>query len=128
MLKVKRVFDDYSEEDGFRILVERQWAGVAHEKVDLWAKGLAPSDELLTAFGNKEEKFGWFKAEYEKELQKNPETEGFVKQVKYLLSNDKRNVTFLYEAVDHNINQACVLRDFFVKSSNAQVAKEHLDR
>lgn len=51
--KAKRIYDERSEEDGFRILVDRLWPrGVSKEKagIDLWAKALTPSDELRKWF------------------------------------------------------------------------------
>ena len=48
-LRVKRIYDEPSEDDGFRILVDRLWPrGVSKEAaaIDLWAKELTPSNEL----------------------------------------------------------------------------------
>ncbi len=48
-LRVKRIYDEPSEDDGFRILVDRLWPrGVSREAaaIDLWAKELTPSNEL----------------------------------------------------------------------------------
>jgi uncharacterized protein YeaO (DUF488 family) len=47
--RVKRVYDDPSPQDGFRVLVDRLWPrGISKERaeVDEWAKDLAPSGEL----------------------------------------------------------------------------------
>ena len=49
MIKIKRIYEKLSKEDGFRILVDRLWArGLTKEKagVDLWIKEIAPSNEL----------------------------------------------------------------------------------
>ena len=57
MLKAKRIYDSRSEDDGFRILVDRLWPrGVSKEKakVDLWLKDIAPSDELRKWFAHDE--------------------------------------------------------------------------
>ena len=48
-IQIKRVYDEASESDGKRILVDRLWPrGVSREraKLDLWLKEVAPSDEL----------------------------------------------------------------------------------
>lgn len=49
MLRVKRVYDTVSNEDGFRILVDRLWPrGMSKEKanVALWMRDIAPSAGL----------------------------------------------------------------------------------
>jgi uncharacterized protein YeaO (DUF488 family) len=46
---IKRVYDEPSESDGTRILVDRLWPrGLTKEKarVDIWLKEIAPSNEL----------------------------------------------------------------------------------
>lgn len=48
-LRRKRAYDTASEDDGFRVLVDRLWPrGVSKERaaIDLWAKDAAPSPEL----------------------------------------------------------------------------------
>lgn len=48
-LRRKRAYDTASEDDGFRVLVDRLWPrGVSKERaaIDLWAKDTAPSPEL----------------------------------------------------------------------------------
>jgi len=67
MLKMKRIYDEPSKDDGRRILVDRLWPrGVSKEKAKLydWAKNISPSPEIRTEFGHKAEKFDWFKKEY----------------------------------------------------------------
>jgi len=54
-IKVKRIYDEYEESDGFRILVDRLWPrGLKKEeaKIDLWIKEIAPSDELRKWFAH----------------------------------------------------------------------------
>ncbi len=67
MLKVKRVYDPPSADDGFRILVDRLWArGLTREKakVDLWLKEIAPSDELRHWYAHDPAKWTEFKNRY----------------------------------------------------------------
>jgi uncharacterized protein YeaO (DUF488 family) len=50
MLRVKRVYDTTSNEDGFRILVDRLWPrGISREKakITLCLKDIAPSDGFM---------------------------------------------------------------------------------
>ena len=70
-LRLKRIYEPYSEEDGYRILVERLWPrGVKKEAahVDLWMKTIAPSTELRKWFNHEEEKWESFQQRYIEEL------------------------------------------------------------
>ncbi len=52
-IRVKRIYDEPSDDDGFRILVDRLWPrGVSKEKahIDLWPKELTPSNDLRKWF------------------------------------------------------------------------------
>jgi uncharacterized protein YeaO (DUF488 family) len=49
MIKIKRIYEDPTELDGCRILVDRLWPrGISKEraKIDLWLKEVTPSDKL----------------------------------------------------------------------------------
>lgn len=70
-IRVRRVYDQPSAEDGVRVLVDRVWPrGLrkADAKLDEWAKGLAPSTDLRTWYGHDPAKFGEFRQCYIAEL------------------------------------------------------------
>lgn len=70
-LRVKRVYEEPSAEDGLRILVDRLWPrGVSKEaaRIDLWAKELTPSNELRKWFHNDSSRYDEFVAKYTDEL------------------------------------------------------------
>ena len=70
-IKLKRIYDDPSADDGYRVLVDRLWPrGVSKEvaKLDEWDKELAPSTELRKWFDHKEERFDEFARRYREEL------------------------------------------------------------
>jgi len=55
MITIKRIYAEPSEEDGFRVLVDRLWPrGMTREKakVDLWLKEIAPTTELWQWLGH----------------------------------------------------------------------------
>ena len=59
-IQIKRAYDNTSENDGYRILVDRLWPrGISKEKarIDYWAKALAPSNELRRWYGHDPEKW-----------------------------------------------------------------------
>ena len=70
-LKFKRIYEPVSEEDGFRILIDRLWPrGVSKEKADVdhWAKGLTPSEKLRKDYHQERIDHDTFAARYRKEL------------------------------------------------------------
>ena len=53
-IQIKRVYEDISSDDGFRVLVDRLWPrGISKERAKLadWWKDIAPSPELRTWIG-----------------------------------------------------------------------------
>ena len=104
---IKRIYEDPTETDGYRVLVDRLWPrGVSKEraKLDLWLKDIAPSDELRTWFGHKPERFKQFSDRYKAELSANPAFSELQKIVK-----ENKQITLLYSAHDTEFNQAQVL-------------------
>jgi len=75
-IQLKRIYEPYSKEDGYRILVDRLWPrGFTKEKaaLDLWLKEIAPSTELRKWFGHDPEKWKEFQKKYRIELKQNKE-------------------------------------------------------
>jgi uncharacterized protein YeaO (DUF488 family) len=110
MLILKRVYDEFKEDDGFRVLVDRLWPrGVSKEKahVDLWLKDIAPSDALRKWFNHDMEKWAEFKKKYKEELKGKKE---LLDQLKELEKKHKK-VTLLFGAKDEEHNQAVVLKE-----------------
>jgi uncharacterized protein YeaO (DUF488 family) len=108
MIKLKRVYDDWEKDDGYRILVDRLWPrGVSKEKahVDLWPKEIAPSTELRKWFGHDVQKWEEFEKKYKKELETKKELVDQVKQ----LEQEHSVITLLYAARDTEHNDAVVL-------------------
>ena len=111
VLRVKRVYEPPSGEDGYRILVDRIWPrGVTKEKahVDEWRKDLAPSDALRQWFRHDPEKWEEFRRRYRAELQKAgkwADLRAIAERAK------KRNVTLVFSAKDETRNQAVALKE-----------------
>jgi len=108
MIKVKRIYEKPTKEDGFRILVDRLWPrGVKKEqaKVDLWLKDIAPSGNLRKWFSHKKERWKDFKIKYKEELKSKA---GLVKMIKDL-EEKHGTITLLFSAKDVEHNNAVVL-------------------
>ncbi|WP_239257129.1 DUF488 domain-containing protein [Listeria ilorinensis] len=119
MLKIKRIYEQSSKEDGIRILIDRLWPrGISKENADLddWSKEIAPTNELRKAFHQKEISFEAFEKAYLKELAENPQAADFRAYIKKVLSEG--NVTLLYGAKDTAHNQAVVLQEWLQNINN----------
>jgi uncharacterized protein YeaO (DUF488 family) len=71
-LRVGRVYDPPSGEDGRRILVDRLWPrGLSkdHAALDGWCKAVAPSDELRRWYDHDPDRFDEFAARYREEME-----------------------------------------------------------
>lgn len=114
MIKIKRIYEASSEDDGFRILVDRIWPrGLTKEKakVNLWLKDIAPSNELRKWYSHDSEKWNSFKVQYEKELEEKKE---FIQQI-ILLEKEKGTLTFLYSSKEEKLNNAVALLEIIEK-------------
>lgn len=110
LLRCKRVYDEASEFDGYRILTERLWPrGVSKERahLDEWTKELAPSHELRTWFDHDPDKWESFKERYREEL--------FAKRERMddLLETIRRErvVTLVFASKEERYNSTQVLKE-----------------
>ncbi len=110
MIKLKRIYEPYDKEDGYRILVDRLWPrGISKEKahLDIWLKEIAPSNTLRIWFGHDPRKWSEFKHKYKEELKDKKELLMQIKDAK----KKYKQVTLLYGAKDTIHNQAVILRE-----------------
>lgn len=71
MIRVKRVYDPPSADDGTRVLVDRLWPrGISKERarIDLWLKEVAPSADLRKWYGHDPDRWEEFRRRYRAEL------------------------------------------------------------
>lgn len=114
MIKVKRVYDPIEKDDGIRILVDRLWPrGVKKDKIDIWMKEIAPSDELRKWFAHDPNKWEEFKARYFEELERNPKLSTLIKLVK-----EGKDITLLH-AAKSPYNNAVALKEYLEKKVNS---------
>lgn len=113
MIKIKRVYEPVSPDDGKRILVDRLWPrGIKREeaKIDEWLKDVAPSDNLRKWFGHDPSKWIEFKNRYKKELKVKEEIlERLREEAK------KGNVTLLFSTKDTEHNNALALKEIITQ-------------
>lgn len=108
MIRIKRIYEQLGDDDGYRILIDRLWPrGVSKENahVDLWLKEIAPSTELRKWFGHDPAKWEEFGERYRKELAEKKEDLHKIKD----LEKEHENVTLLYAGKDTEHTHALVL-------------------
>ncbi len=110
MIGLKRVYEEPSPDDGFRVLVERLWPrGLTKERVavDLWLKDVAPSPELRKWFGHDPARWEEFQKRYRQELRERNDAVRLLRQ-----RANEGTVTLVYAARDDEHNGAVVLAKF----------------
>lgn len=108
-VRTKRVYEEPSDDDGYRVLVDRLWPrGLSKQNaaVDLWFKEVAPSPSLRKAYHH--EGMGWesFRARYEVEMDGNDA----VAELREELA-DHDVVTLVYATNDEERNHAVLLKE-----------------
>ncbi len=117
LLKLERIYTKPVDLEGYRLLVDRLWPrGISkvNAHLDDWVKAIGPSTELRKWFDHDVAKYPEFVKKYRAELDENPITADFIKQVAGQL--EQSNVILLYGAKDEQHNQAVVLRDYLLAS------------
>jgi uncharacterized protein YeaO (DUF488 family) len=70
-VRVRRIYDEPSRQDGTRVLVDRIWPrGMTkgRARLDEWCKQIAPSTELRTWYAHDPQRFAEFSRRYRAEL------------------------------------------------------------
>jgi uncharacterized protein YeaO (DUF488 family) len=109
-IRLKRAYEEPSEGDGTRFLVERLWPrGVRKEAaaIDVWLKEVAPSAGLRKWYGHDPDKWNEFRKRYWAELDDNGEV---LDDLKRRLGEGP--VTFIFAARDEELNSARVLKEY----------------
>ncbi|RIK14464.1 MAG: DUF488 domain-containing protein [Acidobacteria bacterium] len=111
-VRVKRIYDDPSADDGARVLVDRIWPrGMSKERahLDEWLKAVAPSTELRTWYKHDPDRWEEFGRRYEQELDGDgDQAEAFARL--RTLQNEGR-VTLLTASRAVDISEAQVLAE-----------------
>lgn len=109
-ISTKRIYDPASTEDGLRVLADRLWPrGIKKDdaKIDIWAKAVAPSNELRKWLHEHRDSYGQFKADYLDELNQNPDTRAFIEKI-----GQSQHATLLTSAKDVDHSHIPVLKEF----------------
>jgi uncharacterized protein YeaO (DUF488 family) len=108
-VRIGRVYDPPSADDGARVLVDRIWPrGLRKDaaRLDEWAKDVAPSTELRTWYGHDPARFSEFRSRYIAELAA-PGAHAALARLRARAAEGP--VTLLTATRDVDISQAAVL-------------------
>jgi uncharacterized protein YeaO (DUF488 family) len=110
-VRVGRVYDERTERDGTRVLVDRLWPrGLTKDRADLdeWCKQIAPSAALRRWYGHDPNRFTEFARRYRLELD-DPER---AEHLQHLRELARRQTLTLLTATRHvDTSEAAVLAD-----------------
>jgi uncharacterized protein YeaO (DUF488 family) len=109
-LRIKRVYEPRSPDDGQRVLVDRVWPrGISKRKLGhvTWLKDIAPSTDLRKWFDHRPDRWKQFRLRYAAELDRNRDATA---KLRAILARGP--VTLLYSARDTEHNQALALAEY----------------
>ena len=122
MIKIKRVYEPPSHDDGKRILIDRLWPrGLKKEDahIDEWLKEVAPSNELRKWFDHDPDKWGEFKKRFFTELHgKQGVVDGIISAAR------KGTVTLLFGSKEERFNNAVALQEYIESRVKASERKK----
>ncbi len=110
---LKRVYDEPSDADGLRVLVDRLWPRGLRKteaRIDLWLRDLAPSNELRKWFHANPEHWKEFRQKYLAELHA-PVAQKALEQLYEALDRESA-MTLLFASKNSDQNNATVLKEF----------------
>jgi uncharacterized protein YeaO (DUF488 family) len=110
-VRVRRVYDEPSPEDGARVLVDRVWPrGLRKDaaRLDEWAKDVAPSTDLRTWYQHDPAKFTEFRRRYAAELAEPGPRDALTRLRSEAASG---RLTLLTATKELDLSQAAVLAD-----------------
>ena len=113
-VQIKRVYDERSPADGYRVLVDRLWPrGIRKQDaaLDEWLRDLAPSTQLREWFDHDPDRWLEFRKRYRAELREHGARLNALRQ-----RAAHRRVTLVYGARDTLFNHAAVLKEVLLDS------------
>lgn len=122
-IRLKRIYEPASNEDGTRILVDRLWPrGITKEeaKLDQWNREITPSGSLRTWFGHDPERWAEFSHRYREELAGHPDALDELRR-----QAREGPVTLLYAAKDEGHTHAIVLRNVLLGRTKSEGGGRH---
>lgn len=111
-VRVARIYDPATGDDGYRLLVDRLWPrGLRRDdaRFDEWCKDIAPSTSLRTWYGHRPDRFAEFTQRYQQELA-DADHAGALEHLR-TLAETHRTLTLLTASKDIALSHAAVLAE-----------------
>lgn len=112
IFQIKRIYDEPTDDDGYRILIDRLWPrGIskAAAKIDLWPKEFTPSTELRKWFHTNPNQYDKFVPKYFQELEEQrTEIEQMIKAITH------QTITLVTSVKYPERSHAVVLQKFLI--------------
>ncbi len=109
-IALKRVYEPCSEDDGYRVLIDRIWPrGVRKDEaeIDLWLRDVAPSAVLRRWFSHDPDKWDAFRERYASELSECHEL-----LIPLARRASHGRVTLVYASKEERFNNAVALKGY----------------
>jgi uncharacterized protein YeaO (DUF488 family) len=122
-VKLKRAYERPAEEDGTRLLIDRQWPrGVkkVDAAIDQWAKDIAPTTELRSRFGHDPARWLDFRTRCAAQIREHRDSIGKLRALAR-----QRPVALVYAAHDETHNDAVALRGFLLGGGQGRSPRPH---
>ncbi|MFT3715085.1 MAG: DUF488 domain-containing protein [Gordonia sp. (in: high G+C Gram-positive bacteria)] len=110
-VRIRRIYDEPSTDDGARVLVDRLWPrGISKERaaLDEWCKTVAPSTELRRWYAHDPARFDEFDRRYRAELESGDDQTAGLAHLRELATDGV--LTLLTATKDPALSEAEVLR------------------
>jgi uncharacterized protein YeaO (DUF488 family) len=120
-VRVRRIYDQPSANDGQRLLVDRLWPRGLSKKnarIDEWVKDVAPSDGLRRWYGHEPARFAEFRRRYAVELREPARAEALARLAE---AASHGTITLLTATKDAAHSQAALLAEW-LQAPNANRA------
>ena len=108
-IRIKRIYDDVTKADGYRVLVDRLWPrGITKKSaaLDEWARDVTPTAQLRKAYHGESITWAQFRTLYRAELRKHSTDLTALKR-----RAGSRTVTLLTASREPKFNHAVVLKE-----------------
>jgi len=119
-IRLKRIYESPSKEDGFRVLVDRLWPrGVSKKSasLDLWLREAAPSTTLRKWFNHNASRWKEFTHRYAAELDQQPEVVQTLRNVAC-----RGGLTLVYGSHNQKLNNAVALKAYLDPKNSKKIS------
>ena len=110
-VRVRRIYDPVTQEDGIRVLVDRLWPrgmSKSRAEIDEWCRDIAPSTALRRWYAHDPQRFTEFRRRYRRELATGEQATALLHLTELA---DGRTLTLLTASRDPKISEAVVLAE-----------------